>query len=294
MTRPEAQLLIVGAGPAGCLAAVTAASVGMTSLLIDPAPIPGGSLWQIGHLANWPGFSDGPSYARVLGAHLAGLDGHCSYVQAQVTTIEATEDLVRATLADGSSVAGEALIVATGVHTAKSTEVSWITCTEAFPPITGASPVDLGACTVVLGGDRPLGTWLRTHPNADRKLTVCYPERDGYKVEEVRSDERVQLLPVRAVSVTGTGPYTVDILRADGGQDTVEADSVLTNIGTVPTALPGLAVGEDGFCPPAAQHPRVVTAGDLTARDGQRVSTAAGDGADAALTLYSRFRRQAV
>ncbi|MFE0457760.1 NAD(P)-binding protein [Kitasatospora sp. NPDC058965] len=294
MNRLDAQLLIVGAGPAGCLAAATAASVGMTSLLIDPAPAPGGSLWRIGNLANWPGFTDGPSYAQALGAHLAGLDGHCSYVQGKVTGIEADEDHVRATLADGTSLIGELLIAATGVHTAQATEVSWITCTQAFPAITDASPAELGTLTVVLGGDRPLGTWLRTHPNADQKLTVCYPERDTYKVEEVRSDPRVQLLPVQAVSVSGTGPYEVDILRVDGTREAVEADSVLTNIGTVPTALPGLAVGEDGFCPSEGQHPRVVTAGDLSARDGQRVSTAAGGGADAALTLYYRFRRQAV
>ncbi|MFD5610587.1 NAD(P)-binding protein [Kitasatospora sp. NPDC127060] len=294
MTRPAAQLLIIGAGPAGCLAAATAASVGMTSLLIDPAPVPGGSLWRIGHLANWPGFPNGPSYARALGEHLAGLDGQCSYVQAQVVRVEAREDGVRAVLSDDTSVAGELLIAATGVHTAKATEVSWITCTELFPQITHASPADLGVRTVVLVGDRPLGTWLRTHPDADLKLTVCHSLGDTYKVEEVRTDPRVHLLPVQAVSVMGAGPFKVDVHRADGARETLEADSVLTNIGTVPACLPGLAVGTDGFCPPVAQHPRVITAGDLSARDGQRVATAAGRGADAALTLYHRFRRQAV
>ncbi|MGV9267361.1 NAD(P)/FAD-dependent oxidoreductase [Kitasatospora sp. NPDC003701] len=290
----DAHLIIVGAGPAGCLAATTAASVGMTSLLIDPAPAPGGTLWRIGHLANWPGFPDGPSYARALGENLAGLDNYCSYLQATVVRVEAGADLVRAFLADGTSVIGEVLVAATGVHTAKSSEVPWVACSEDFTEIARTSPAHLGPRTLVLGGDRPLGTWLRTHRDADRKLTVCHPIRDTYKVEEVRSDPRVELLPVQAVAVSGTGPFQIEIVRADNSQEAMEVDSVVTNIGTLPTALPGLAVGTDGFCPSASQHPRIVTAGDLSARDGQRVSTATGGGANAALTLYYRFRRQAV
>ncbi|MFD9685173.1 FAD-dependent oxidoreductase [Kitasatospora sp. NPDC059088] len=293
MTRTT-QLLIVGAGPAGCLAATTAASVGMTSLLIDPSPVPGGTLWRIGHLANWPGWTDGLSYARTLGQTLAGLDAHCSYLQGTVVRVEPGDNEVRAVLSDGTSVVGELLVAATGVHTAEATEVPWITCAQALPQLTGASPSDLGALTVVLGGDRPLGTWLRTHRDTDQKLTVCHPARDTYKVDEVRADPRVQLHPVRAVRVTGSGPFELDVLLADGSQETVEADSVVTNVGTVPTSLPGLAAGEDGFCPPAIQHPRVLTAGDLCARDGQRVATAVGRGTDAALTLYYRFLRQAV
>ncbi|MFJ5120973.1 FAD-dependent oxidoreductase [Kitasatospora sp. NPDC088548] len=294
MTTTDAQILIVGAGPAGCNAATMAASMGMNSLLIDPAATPGGTLWRIGNLTNFPGCSDGPSYAQVLREALARIDGYCTHVRATVVRIEAAEDHVRAVLADGTSLVGELLIASTGTRPAKAHEVGWITCNHDFPTLTSSTPDDLGARTVVLGGDRPLGTWLRTHPEAGQKLTVCHTAGEAYKVDEVRHDERVKLLQVRRVTVTGDGPFEVLFVLADGTHEVAEADSVLANVGNVASSIPGLGVDPDGFCPPAAQHPRVLTAGDLTARVGQRVATAVGAGAGAPLALQARFRRQAV
>ncbi|MEV7123798.1 FAD-dependent oxidoreductase [Kitasatospora griseola] len=295
MITTDAQLLIVGAGPAGCHAATMAASIGMTSLLIDPASTPGGTLWRIGHLGNLPGFADGPSYARVLGSAVAGLDGSCSYVQGTVVQVEAAEDHVRALLADGTALVGDLLIAATGTHPAKAREIPWIASEQDFPTLTSMAPSDLGARTLVLGGDRPLGTWLRARPEADQKLTVCHTVGEEYKVDEVRHDPRIRLVPVERLSVVGDGPFKIRLVLADGaGEVTEEADSVVTNLGNVPSSIPGLVVGSDGFCPAAAQHPRVLTAGDLTARVGQRVATAAGAGAGAPLILQARFRQQAV
>ncbi|MGE5127025.1 MAG: FAD-dependent oxidoreductase, partial [Betaproteobacteria bacterium] len=42
----EAQVAVVGAGPAGIAAAVHAAEAGRRVLLLDPAPRPGGQIWR--------------------------------------------------------------------------------------------------------------------------------------------------------------------------------------------------------------------------------------------------------
>ncbi|MET9396055.1 NAD(P)-binding protein [Kitasatospora sp. NPDC002965] len=294
MITTDALLLIVGAGPAGCHAATMAASVGMTSLLIDPGPTPGGTLWQIGHLTNFPGYTDGPSYARVLGMAVGGIDRYCTYLQGTVVRVEPTDEHVRALLADGTSLVGELLIAATGTHPAKAGEASWITCEQDFPTLTSTTPTNLGPRTIVLGADRPLGTWLRAHREADQNLMVCHTAAEAYKVDEVRHDARVQLVQVQHVSVAGDDPFKVRLNLADDTQRVTEADSVVTNLGNVPSSLSGLAVGPDGFCPPGDQHPRILTAGDLTARVGQRVATAVGSGAGASLALQARFRHQAV
>jgi thioredoxin reductase (NADPH)/alkyl hydroperoxide reductase subunit F len=59
-----------------------------------------------------------------------------------------------------------------------------------------------GADTVILGGDRPLGTWLRTHSKAQTRLHVLFLPADDYKMAEVAGDDRVQLCPVAQATVT--------------------------------------------------------------------------------------------
>ncbi|MFJ1757322.1 FAD-dependent oxidoreductase [Kitasatospora sp. NPDC088134] len=293
-TALDAWLLIVGAGPAGCNAAAAAAGVKRDSLLIDPAALAGGNLPRITHLDNLPGFGTGEAYAQALRSHLAGLDGFCSYVQAEAEQIAADDHCVRVTLGDGTTLTGAVLVAATGVRAARTAEVPWVTSDADFPQLASSAPDELGQHVVVVGGDRPLGTWLRTHPEAVQKLTVCHTAAEAYKVEEVQGDPRVRLVSVESVGVAGRGPFAVTVARSDGGREALAADSVVTNAGNLPVPLPGLTTGPDGFCPPDRQHPRIMTAGDMSGRLAQRVSVASGAGARAALELYSRFGQQVV
>lgn len=67
---------------------------------------------------------------------------------------------------------------------------------------------------------------------------------------------------------------------------TYEAKTVLSNLGNTPAALAGLTIGEDGYCPPDQQHPRIRIAGDLRSARYQRIATAQGSGAEAVLSCY--------
>ncbi|MEV4559079.1 FAD-dependent oxidoreductase [Kitasatospora sp. NPDC049285] len=292
-TPQDAELLIVGAGPAGCAAAIMAASIGMTSVLIDAEPRPGGKLWQIGHLENLPGgWTDGPSYARSLIGDLARLGDACRFQEAEVIAVNASEDQVAVTLADGGVLTGRHLIVATGVRAAKASDVAWISAETELSALWSAPVPAPGQHMVVVGADRPLGTWLRTHPDFGQKLTVLHPAADDYKAHEVRDDPRVELVRVAHVAVRGAGPFEIEFRPAGtAGQKAIGVDSVFANLGSVPASLPGLVSTADGYCPPADQHPRITIAGDLCAKQNQRVLIAGGGGGTAALFHYYREER---
>ena len=53
MTRPV-DLLIIGAGPAGMAAALAAAPSGISIVLLDDNPLPGGQIWRDGPNAQLP------------------------------------------------------------------------------------------------------------------------------------------------------------------------------------------------------------------------------------------------
>ncbi|MFB7673119.1 NAD(P)/FAD-dependent oxidoreductase [Kitasatospora purpeofusca] len=287
-----ADMLIVGAGPAGCSAAVQAAGLGMTSIVVDSADRPGGALWRIGHLENLPGsWTDGPSYAEALGRDLDRLGDRCRYIQGEAVRVDAGPDHASVELADGRILTSKHLVVATGVRGARVSDIPWVTCAEDVPPLWNVTPGSLGQRTVVLGADRPLGTWLRTHPEFDQNLTVLHPVGDDYKADEVRSERRVQLERIEQVSVLGTGPFEVEFTRVGGERETVTVEFVVINAGSVPASLPGLVTAIDGYCPPEDQHPRIRTAGDLRSRRYQRVQIAGGSGAEAALAHYYGAQR---
>ncbi|MET7802876.1 pyridine nucleotide-disulfide oxidoreductase, partial [Streptomyces decoyicus] len=165
-----------------------------------------------------------------------------------------------------------------------------------LPPLWQADPDDAEDRTLlILGGDRPIGTFLRAHPDTNTCLIVAYPASDGYKIEEITDDPRVTLLPVDHLTLRlPNGPvFTAETVGRGGLRNTVSADAVFLSIGSAPTAPPGdLVRNAAGYCPPFDQHPRVIVAGDLRSAQFQRIMTAMGSGSEAALRAYYAMRKQ--
>jgi hypothetical protein len=293
MTALDADLIIVGAGPAGVAAAVMADSLGMSTIVLESAKV-GGKLHHIGALVNMPGdWQTGPDLAHALAADISRLttSGRCQLLTGQAVRVIGHHDRAEVALADGHIVTATAVIAATGVDALEPHHTDWITAPDGFwaPPLWRARPEDLHGPIHVLGGDRPLGTWLRAHPNVRRTLTVLCPPHDAYKTAEVADDERVHLVPVTSVDIapaaTGNG-WEIRASHREADAISFLAGTVLNNLGSRPAALDGLAQAEDGYCPPSQQHPRVLTAGDLRSARFQRIVTAQGSGAAAALARY--------
>jgi thioredoxin reductase len=286
-------LIVVGAGPAGCAAAVMAASLGQHVTIVEPGPV-GGRLHDIGALENVPGgWATGPALAQALAADLARIQkaDRCTLVQDRAVRVAGRYDRAEVTLANGGTVSAAAVVVATGVTALAPADSDWLTAPAdlELPPLWRAQPDDLRGRTYVLGADRPLGTWLRSHPAHTQPLHVLYPAADAYKTGELADDERTVLNRVEHVTIRRAlygGGFDLEVLRADGTSTSYAVDTLLGNLGSRPAVIDGLARGPDGYCPPEDQHPRILTAGDLRSARFQRIVTAQGSGAQAALARY--------
>jgi thioredoxin reductase (NADPH)/alkyl hydroperoxide reductase subunit F len=289
----DTDVLVVGAGPAGVAAALMAASLSLRAIVVEPGPV-GGKLHRIGALGNVPGsWSTGPQLAEALAADLELLQeaGRCRVVQGRAVEISGYDDRAELALADGRVFTAESIVVATGVTELAPSDLEWVSAPAEFSasPLWRAAPQELTGCTYVLGADRPLGTWLRAHPDATTTLHVLCPPADRYKATEVEGDGRVRLVPVSHAAISrpphGDG-WMVEVKAHDGIKTVYAATSVLNNLGSKPAGLAGLVSGEDGYCPPNQQHRRIRVAGDLRSARFQRIATAQGSGAEAVLDYY--------
>jgi thioredoxin reductase len=295
-TLYDTDLIIIGGGPAGCAAARMAASVGMRSILVEPDRLCR-NLYRIPALNNvLGGYTSGPELADSIVAELKGADLCRLELGRHVTELRADDVHVTVTVDTGVRLTAPYVIVATGVGPLQPRDATWITAPDGLtlPPLWQAEADDAeGRTLLVLGGDRPIGTFLRAHPTTGTRLLVAYPAADEYKIEEVREDPRVVLLPVEHLTLScGEGVLvSAEAVGLDGERQTVRADAAYLSIGNAPTAPSGnLTRGADGYCPPTDQHPRIIVAGDLRSARFQRIMTALGSGSEAALHAYYAAR----
>ncbi|MFJ2496540.1 FAD-dependent oxidoreductase [Streptomyces sp. NPDC087539] len=295
-TLYDTDLIIIGGGPAGCAAARMAASVGMRSILIEPDRLCR-NLYRIPALNNvLGGYTSGPELADSIVAELKSTELCRLELGRHVTALHADDDQVTAMVDASTRLTAPYAIVATGVGPLQPCDTTWITAPDGLilPPLWQAEADDAeGRTLLVLGGDRPIGTFLRANPTTDTRLLVAYPAADEYKIEEIREDPRVTLFPVEHLMLNcGEGAsVSAEAVGQDGAQQTTTADAAYLSIGNAPTAPPGdLTRGADGYCPPTDQRSRIIVAGDLRSARFQRIMTALGSGSEAALRAYYAAR----
>ena len=277
----DSDLVVVGGGPAGCAAAVMASSLGLRCGLIEPHAL-GYRVDGIAAIDNVLGGSaTGRELAWRIAADVANARTCTVLLGVRATAVRAADDAVTVELSDGGRYRAPYAVVATGTRPLRMDEVDWIHHNAAmeFPAVWRARPADLaGVDSVVLGADRPLGTVLRAHPIVPMRLLVLYPPGEQYKADEVADDPRVTLAPVDRLDLARDPRVT-------------KAGRVLLNLGSRPVVPDGdLVPDASGYCPPSAQHPRILVAGDLRGARYQRIMAAFGSGAEAALTAYYSLR----
>lgn len=284
-------LIIVGGGPAGCAAALMAASVGMRSTLVEAEALCG-KLQHIATINNVVGgHTSGSDLAAAVTKDIARTEFCDVELGVRATGILATPDQVAVTLDTGQRLTAPYAVVATGVGPVSAASVPWLTITDdaVLPTLWGARVADTeSGPLLVLGADRPLGTFLRAHPLLRAPVLVAYPPGDDYKVAEVRDDRRVDLLPVASLSVRADGSTVIaEWADREGQSGTVTVHAAYLNLGSAPAPPTGSVITDGtGYCPPEKQHPRVLTAGDLRSSRFQRIMAATGSGSEAALRAY--------
>jgi len=288
----EADLIVVGGGPAGCAAALMAASVGLRSVVLEAEARLCGKLRGIPAVDNVAGgHRSGPELADAITADLARTPLCRVELGVRAVRVRAHGERADVALDDGRRLRAPYAVVATGTGPLGPESAGWLTVEAGARPavLWGADAPPSGVRTLlVLGADRPLGTFLRAHPELDVRIVVAHPPEDDYKAQEVRADRRVEALPVSSLSLAppGAGPAARWTAR-DGTPGATEADLVLLNLGSAPAPPPGDLVRDSaGYCPPRSQPPRLLTAGDLRSARFQRIMAATGSGGEAALRAY--------
>lgn len=110
----ETDLLIIGAGPAGCSAAVYAARAGVKTMIAGGA-LPGGQLLQTNEIENYAGFVNPVSGFELMDT----MHKQCKRLGVQITTdvitkLEGTQPPFTLTAAGGETYRAQAVLIAAG------------------------------------------------------------------------------------------------------------------------------------------------------------------------------------
>jgi thioredoxin reductase (NADPH) len=311
-------LVVVGAGPGGLAAAVYGASEGLTTLTLD-AVATGGQAGTSSRIENYLGFPSGISgaelaeratiQAKKFGAQLS--------VPAEVTALESRDGHYSVTIADGPTITGRTIVIATGARYCKlpvpgldrfegtsvfyaATLVEAMMCRDDPVAVVGAGN-SAGQATLFLArhagrvrllvrGDdlgRSMSRYLadRIERNRDVEVMLHTEVREAIGdeslealvVEDNRTGER-KVLPARELFVfIGAEPYTSWL------GDKVALDDrgfVLTGV---------QADSDRPALPLETSLPGVLAVGDVRSGSIKRVASAVGEGAMAVRLVHDHL-----
>ena len=326
-TLPESDrdfdVLVVGGGPAGLAAAVSASSEGVRTLVVERESI-GGQAGSSSLIRNYLGFSRGVSGAElaqrgyqqawVFGAHFV-LTRDVDLVAEQGNGFTAHVDGV-------GSVTCRAVVLATGVSYRRlgvpSVEVLTGRGVHYGANVTAAHALT-GLDAVVVGGGNSAGQAVLHLARYCRSVTLVVRGRSiaetmsAYLVDAISADPTVVLCTESEVSgAHGEGRLQSVVVRqrSSGAEHTVAADGMFLMIGAEPRTgwLPAAIVRDRrGFVltgPDAGRHgwtgerdphpyetslPGVFAVGDVRCGSVKRVASAVGEGSVVVSQLHQLF-----
>lgn len=273
-----------------------AQSLGMSSALVEPEQI-GGRLWWIPNILNLAGHSaTGPSLARKMYAQIIGCGANV--VHDRATRVEREHEYgLRVLLASGRTISAAHVVWAAGLQPFSIYDDAAHGSTGRIAP--GVPEIQLAGPSmqrarricepVVIGGDRPLGTLIRQHPELAERVFVYVPPRDSYKLAEIATyvpPGRIRQFDRLDIAASDDRRF---VLTAGSGNAEYRHDVsvVVTNLGSRPVLEPARDLitpsGSDYAQPSDA---RISLAGDVAHESHQRVAVALGDGARCALDHF--------
>jgi len=295
MQADHHDLMIVGTGPAGLTAAVHARRKGLSTVVFGD--MPGGSMYRIGPLENFPGFSEPPAGAQC---------GMAMFTQAQaagavmpmvrLATLSYRSDRFEGIHSNGRKVSADAALIACGL-------------VDETPDIPGAGLDGISTCCVcdapllrgkkatvaVYGNGNDAGyNCLALSRIAQRVILICPdPElvMDAAIEKMIRNVDGIVCRPaMRITAFHGDSSVSaVTVIESGDSTATFSLDGVFLAIGRKPDLkFLKATVSTDamGFIRTDAQLmtsiPGLFAAGDVRDTDLRQVITACADGARAA------------
>ncbi|MCY1137022.1 FAD-dependent oxidoreductase [Actinoplanes sp. Pm04-4] len=303
----SADVVVVGAGPAGLAAAVYAASEGLSTVLLDRQGL-GGQAAKSARIENYLGFPQG-----VSGEHLTRL----AMIQALKFGVRIHSPCVVAgldpagpavLLADGTRIESRAVIAATGAHYRRLDVPEWDRFENGGCIRYAATELDVRGYenrpVAVVGGANSSGQAalsLVAHGATVDLIVRAADLRSGmssYLADRIQADPRIRLHTGSTVRELD-GPELLDsivIERTTGDKQRLDCAALFCFIGATPVSdwLTGVARDPNGFVLTDAQPlpyqtstPRVFAVGDLRSGSTKRVATAVGEGAAAVSSVHA-------
>ncbi|MET7426880.1 FAD-dependent oxidoreductase [Dactylosporangium sp. NPDC005555] len=307
--RSPADLVVVGAGPAGLAAAVSGASEGLTTVLLDRSGI-GGQAARSARIENYLGFPQG-----ISGDHLTRLAmvqalkfGVRIHAPCVVAGLDLTDDRRPVVLLDdGQRIQTRAVIAATGAHHRRPDVPGWATFEQSGCIRYAATDLDVRdhdhRPVAVIGGANSAGQAALSLAARGATVELIVRGADlearmsSYLTDRIRAHPRIRIHAGSTIrGLTGDTTLTsIVVSLPDGHRKRLDCTAVFCFIGADPVSgwLSGLAVDDDGFVLTDGRQPfqtsaaRVFAVGDLRSGSTKRVATAVGEGASAISSVHA-------
>jgi thioredoxin reductase (NADPH) len=293
-------VVVIGAGPAGLAAAVSASSEGLRALVVERESI-GGQAGASSRIRNYLGFSRGVSGAELAqrAYQQAWVFGTTFLLMREVTRMRTEREEHVITISDGPEIRARTVVLAMGVHYCRLEipELERLTGTGVFY---GSSPSEAqqftGGRVYVVGGGNSAGqaaihlARYAEHVTLIVRRDTLAASMSQYLRQELEAAANIEILHSTQV-VTGTGKGRLEELTlfdaATETTTTVAADALFVLIGAEPHTdwLPseikrdeyGFVLTGTGFMH-ATTMSGVFAVGDVRSRSMKRVASAVGEG----------------
>jgi thioredoxin reductase (NADPH) len=322
-----ADLVVIGAGPAGLAAAVYGASEGLSTVVLD-AVATGGQAATSSRIENYPGFPAGISGAELADRSVIQAEkfGAVISVPAAATGLGDQDGVHVVRLDDGNQIQSRAVVIATGARYRKL-DVARLEEFEGTSVYYAATMMEARFCgdlpVVVVGGGNSAGqatVYLSKYASSVRLLIRhddLGADMSRYLVDQVERIPNVEVLRHTEVrELVGRDGELAAVVVEDnrtGSRRELPAGLLFVFIGADPCTgwLRGsVALDDHGYVrtgpsagstgPPADGHqpnlletsrPGVLAVGDVRSGSIKRVASAVGDGAMAVRLVHEYLAR---
>src|SRR5579864_890320 len=312
-----ADLIVVGAGPAGLAAAVYAGSEGLSTVVVESIAI-GGQAGTSSRIENYLGFPAGLSGQEL--AARAALQAQkfaaAILVGSEVVSLSSEGGFHTLRLSDGRRLTGRAIVIATGARY-RRLEVPRLAELEGAGVFYAATEVEARSCSkavAVVGGGNSAGQAAIFLAQKGCRVNILIrgasleSSMSRYLIDEIARQASIEVHPGTQVrELLGGDRLDALVIETAGARSTIPATGLFSFIGAEPNSewldaavtrdedgfiLTGLDVDRQGIrnrLPLETSVPGVFAVGDIRHGSIKRVATAVGEGAMAVRLVHERL-----
>jgi thioredoxin reductase (NADPH) len=292
----KVEVVVIGAGPAGCAAAVQCARLGLATVLVDRAGKPGGLLANAFCIENYPGTEKplpGPLFVRRLSAWLDRFA--VNVVKAEVRTVKTVDQALVVETTTGT-LSARAVVLATGTTPRRASISGELETagTTLFYEVREALRLKPSTVLVVGGGEAAFDYALSLAA-AEARVRLCIrsaTHRAGPRLAALvaRNPEITIEYNCRIVSVRPTEVGVEATLEAG---TVCHADGIVVAVGRDPSLPQLLPAPADRLVPAESvltTIPGLFIAGDVRLTSLGQAGIAVGDGLECAARAATLIR----